>query len=72
MFNNYFIFMFIWELFECLFLVYKNKFLKENKIFYCVIGRNIIKFIRLNVIKYVFEIGSGVIFLEFMNYVVKI
>ncbi|XP_068686815.1 carbohydrate sulfotransferase 11-like isoform X2 [Montipora foliosa] len=71
MLNNYFTFMFTREPFERLLSAYKNKFLKENKIFRRAIGRNIIKLTRPNATKYALETGSGVTFPEFTKYVVK-
>ena len=71
MLQNYFKFLFVREPFERFLSAYKDKFLKENRIFHRAIGRKIIKLFRPNATKHALETGSDVSFQEFTDYVVK-
>lgn len=71
MLQNYFTFLFVREPFERFLSAYKQKFLKENKIFHRAIGRKIIKLFRPNATKHALDTGSDVSFPEFTTYVVK-
>lgn len=71
MLNNYFTFLFVRDPLERLLSAYRDKFLKENKIFHRNIGTKIMKYSRLNATKDDLETGRGVTFAEFTNYIVE-
>lgn len=66
--------MFVWEFFDWLLLVYKDKFVFMRIVDWYMLemyGRKIIRKFCLNVIKRVLEVGDDVIFLEFIEYILK-
>lgn len=71
MLEKYFTFLFVRDPFERFLSAYKDKFLKENRVFHKAIGRKIIKRFRPNATKNSLDTGSDVTFLEFTNYVLK-
>lgn len=71
MLKNYFTFLFVRDPMERLLSAYKDKLLKENKVFHHAFGRDIIKRCRPNATKHALETGSDVTFLEFVNYLTE-
>lgn len=71
MLQNYFTFLFVRDPMERVLSAYKDKFLKENKVFHRAFGRNIIKRFRGNASKRDLETGSDVTFPEFVNYLIE-
>lgn len=71
MLKNYFTFLFVRDPLERILSAYKDKFLKENKVFHRAIGRKIIKQCRHNATEHSLKTGSDVTFPEFVNYLVK-
>ena len=71
MLEKYFTFLFVREPFERFLSAYKDKFLKENRVFHRAIGRKIIKGFRPNATEKAINTGRGVTFPEFTNYVLK-
>ncbi|XP_022805347.1 carbohydrate sulfotransferase 11-like [Stylophora pistillata] len=71
MLKNYFTFLFVRDPLERILSAYKDKLLKDNKIFRRAIGRKIIAQFRSNATRHALETGSDVTFPEFMNFLLK-